>query len=312
MTCEASTRPGTCLACSVSRAASFTASPMTVYSSLLNAPSCPANTCPVATPMPRSSSPRAATASRMVRAAHRAAPAASACRAGAPNTHSAASPWNLLTSPPWASTASTTSVNSALSLRTTSSGGVCAASAVESTTSTNRAVTSRTSPESEMPCSSTCRTTSSPTCLPNRSRNRSRSASPVARSLTEAWSMPISLASSMPMAMSRRPRAMSSSASRSRCRGAATARASRPVPSAPTTSPIAASEINVRRGSSVPMSGGSTTNSTPNSGTPPARLQVTTSLRSTVAGRWPSWRSLGSATGNASDITGRAVRSAAR
>ena len=49
---SASTRPSTSLASSVSRAAAFTASPITVYSKRVSSPTLPATASPVATPMP--------------------------------------------------------------------------------------------------------------------------------------------------------------------------------------------------------------------------------------------------------------------
>ena len=64
---------------------------------------------------PTSTSPAAVTASQIRRAARSAAPAGSECSAGAPNTHSAASPSNLLTSPPSSSTVSTTTSKKRLS-----------------------------------------------------------------------------------------------------------------------------------------------------------------------------------------------------
>ena len=54
--CDATTRPGCSLACSVSRAASLTGSPITVYSNRWVEPMLPAITRPCETPIPASSS----------------------------------------------------------------------------------------------------------------------------------------------------------------------------------------------------------------------------------------------------------------
>ena len=79
---------------------------MTVYSKRCSAPTLPATAAPAEIPIPawRSGSSAARRSCRS-RPAASAAPAASANSVGAPNTHSAASPSNLLTQPPWRSTA---------------------------------------------------------------------------------------------------------------------------------------------------------------------------------------------------------------
>ena len=95
--------------------------------------------------MPTSSAGELVGEARAQRARPRrsAAPAASGGRAGAPKTHSAASPSNLLTQPPCSSTTSTTTPKNSLSSSTTSCGGRVAASSVEPTRSTNSTATSR-------------------------------------------------------------------------------------------------------------------------------------------------------------------------
>ena len=76
----------------------------------------------------------------------RASPAGSSHGTGAPNTHRAASPSNLFTIAPSASTTSTTTRKKRLSRRTTSVGGMASAIDVEPTMSTNSAPTWRSSP----------------------------------------------------------------------------------------------------------------------------------------------------------------------
>jgi topoisomerase IA-like protein len=190
------TWPGSSLASSVSRAASLTGSPMTVYSKRACAPMCPAIARPAETPMPNSASPMTGSRSSCSsRAAASAAPEASGCSIGAPKMASAASPWNLFTNPPCLSTVSTTTRKNSLSRITTSPGGRVDASCVEPTRSMNSTATSRSWPPSSVPRSSARRATSSPTYRPNRSRSRCRSARSRTMSLNPACSSPSSLAS---------------------------------------------------------------------------------------------------------------------
>lgn len=141
---DASTWPGSSLASSVSRAASLTGSPITVYSNRACAPMWPAMARPADTPMPNSAEPiTGSSASCNSRAAASAPPGESGCSIGAPKMASAASPWNLLTKPPCLPTVSTTTRKNSLSRCTTSAGGRVAASWVEPTRSTNSTATSR-------------------------------------------------------------------------------------------------------------------------------------------------------------------------
>src|SRR5829696_2623377 len=81
----------------------------------------PAIARPAETPMPNSVSPSTwMRSSCSSREAASAAPQASGCSIGAPKMHSAASPWNLLTNPPWRLTVSTTTRKNSLSRLTTS------------------------------------------------------------------------------------------------------------------------------------------------------------------------------------------------
>ena len=189
---EHSTRLGFSLARSASRAASLTASPITVYSNRFSAPTKPANTGPADTPTPKSSSTCRCIAAPRSRAVARASEAAVSLGTGAPKIARAASPWNLLMNPFRLSTAATTVWKNELSTSATSSGGRFAASRVEPVRSMNRIATSRTSRYSDSSRSTRSRTTSSPTCRPNRSRSRSRSCSPVTMRLNPLCRRPIS------------------------------------------------------------------------------------------------------------------------
>ncbi len=94
---EASRCSGCCLASSHSRAASLTGSPITVYSKRSAAPTLPATTCPAEAPTPAATvGSSCSKRPRSSRAAARAPPAGFGCSAGAPNTHSAASPLELV------------------------------------------------------------------------------------------------------------------------------------------------------------------------------------------------------------------------
>src|SRR4051812_7832222 len=108
---------------SASRAASLTGSPITVYSYRFSAPMFPANTAPAETPIPKSTWRSSRNCSPSVRAVANAAAAAPSDRNGAPNTASAASPWNLLIIPSRASTALTTMLKNSLSTSATCCGG---------------------------------------------------------------------------------------------------------------------------------------------------------------------------------------------
>ena len=161
---DASTWPSSSLASSVSRAASLTGSPITVYSNRACAPMWPAMARPADTPMPNSAEPSTGSSSSCSsRAAASAPPDASGCSIGAPKIASAASPWNLLTNPPCRPTVSTTTRKNSLSRWTTSAGGRVAASCVEPTRSTNSTATSRSCPPNSVPRSRARRATSSPT-----------------------------------------------------------------------------------------------------------------------------------------------------
>ena len=80
---------------------------------------------PADTPMPNSMSAPSTlmSSSCSSREAASAAPDASGCSIGAPKMASAASPWNLLTNPPWRLTVSTTTRKNSLSRLTTSEAG---------------------------------------------------------------------------------------------------------------------------------------------------------------------------------------------
>ena len=88
---------------------------------LIWAPMLPANTGPADTPMPKSTRSRR-NSSPNARAVARAADAGSSMRSGAPNTASAASPWNLLIRPSRLSTCATTMRKKSLSTAATSCG----------------------------------------------------------------------------------------------------------------------------------------------------------------------------------------------
>ena len=186
-----STSPGVSFASSVRRAAPLTASPMTVYSKRSEPPMCPATTWPEATPMPALSSwPDSSSWSS--RAPWRACEAASWSETGAPNTESAASPWNLLITPLLRCTTSTTTSKNSLSAATTSSGVWSTAYVVEPMTSMNNTATLRSSPPSSGRSSSAFCATSAPTYWLKTSRTRCRSRRPRIISLKPAWSTPIS------------------------------------------------------------------------------------------------------------------------
>ena len=98
--------------------------PITVYSNRSLAPTLPATTWPAATPMPAwHSGTSTRSRSAIARAAASASSSGFSSDTGAPNTASTASPSNLLTSPWWRSTSSTTTAKNRLSSSTTSTAG---------------------------------------------------------------------------------------------------------------------------------------------------------------------------------------------
>lgn len=116
--------------------ASFTGSPITVYSKRSSAPTLPASTVPEDTPMPALRPPTSSPSrTASARAAARARSAGSPSAIGAPKIASAASPSNLLIHPSCSSTTSTTTPKKRLSISTTSWGGRSEANEVDPTTS---------------------------------------------------------------------------------------------------------------------------------------------------------------------------------
>ena len=133
------------------RAATLTASPMTLKLSRPAPPIAPATTRPVLTPTPTRSSPaspRSFTRRQISIAARVARVAWSGYGSGAPKTASRPSPSNLSTWPPWRATIGTTTSNRPLSAATTSFASAPAAKLVKSLTSQNRIETSSSMPSS--------------------------------------------------------------------------------------------------------------------------------------------------------------------
>src|SRR5207245_2887285 len=137
------------------RAATFTASPMAVYSRRCGAPTSPTTTMPVCTPIPMRSggSPRAtrarlsaASASCMASAQCTARAAWSGCATGAPKYAMRPSPRYLSSVPPCAKTVSTMRAWYSFSMATTRSLASVSLNAVNSRRSLKRRVTSRLSP----------------------------------------------------------------------------------------------------------------------------------------------------------------------
>ncbi len=153
------------LVLSSTRAATFTASPITANSSRPPPPTEPTTTGPELIPTPTSSSPWKCrpTASTSSTPAASARSAWSEKRSGVPNTASRPSPRNLLAWPPCFRTTGTTTSNSSFSRATVSCALERSAKGVKSRMSTTITVASTSMPSSSAPSSITRSATSGST-----------------------------------------------------------------------------------------------------------------------------------------------------